>query len=218
MRVVLLGPPGAGKGTQAEGLKARYGVPHISTGDMLREHRQQGTELGRQAQAYMDAGELVPDGLILEMVAQRLSQPDAARGFLLDGFPRTLPQAQALQGRLEDLGLRLDRVVYFQVSDDELVERLSLRRVCPRCGRIYHLRNSPPRRESVCDLDGAALAWREDDQEAVIRNRLRVYHDQTAPLVDFYRGLELLATVDASRDPDTVRAQLTELLDGAGAR
>ncbi|HXE73439.1 MAG TPA: adenylate kinase [Candidatus Nitrosotenuis sp.] len=218
MRLVLLGPPGAGKGTQAQGLQARYGVPHISTGDMLREHRQQGTELGRQAQAYMDAGELVPDGLILDMVSQRLGQPDAARGFLLDGFPRTLPQARALQARLEDLGLRLDRVLYFQVSDEELVQRLSLRRVCPRCGQIYHLRNSPPRADSVCDSDGAALIQRPDDQESVIRNRLRVYHDQTAPLIDFYRGLNLLATVDASRDPDAVRAELARLLDGAGAR
>ncbi len=213
MQLVLLGAPGAGKGTQATELSSRYGIPHISTGDMLREHRQKGTELGRLATGFMDAGQLVPDDLILDMVDQRLDEPDACGGFLFDGFPRTVPQAEALELRLAAKGRHLGAVVLLDVAEDALVRRLSWRRVCPECGAIYHLEAHPPRVEGVCDAEGAALVHRPDDHEQVIRERLAVYRQKTEPLIGFYESRGLLRRFDASQPVEQVRAELFRVLD-----
>ncbi len=208
MRLIFLGPPGAGKGTQARELAREWGVPQVATGDMLREAVAAGTALGREARTYMDRGALVPDDVIVGLIRERLSQPDAKRGFILDGFPRTIPQAQALDRLLADLEQRLDRVIYFQVSDEELLRRLTGRRSCPRCQSTYHLIFNPPQRPGVCDRCGTALVEREDDREETVRHRLRVYRDQTAPLLDYYRGRGLLATVPGEGAIEAIRAAI----------
>jgi adenylate kinase len=195
VRVAFLGPPGAGKGTQARDLAREWSVPHIATGDMLREAVAAGTTLGREAKAYMDRGALVPDDVIIGMIAERLRQPDARRGFLLDGFPRTIAQAEGLERLLKDLGQPLERVIYFDVAGPELIRRLTGRRVCRACGHSFHVVSSPPRREGVCDACGGELYQRVDDSESTVRNRLDVYAAQTAPLLDWYVGKDLLATV-----------------------
>jgi adenylate kinase len=193
--VAFLGPPGAGKGTQARELARGWGVPHIATGDMLREAVAAGTALGREAKGYMDKGALVPDDVIIGMIAERLRQPDARAGFLLDGFPRTIAQAEGLERLLKDLGLPLERGIYFDVATPELVRRLTGRRVCRACGHSFHVVSNPPRREAVCDACGGELYQRADDSEATVRNRLNVYTQQTAPLLDWYTGKGLLASV-----------------------
>jgi len=198
LRIVLIGPPGAGKGTQAAVLKERYGLAHISTGDMLREEVRRQSPLGSQARALMAAGKLVPDALILEMMAQRLQQPDVARGFLLDGFPRSRAQGQALVTMLAAQKQSLHSVIQLDLQDEEIVRRLSLRRSCPACGRVYHLHSNPPTLNGLCDGDGAALLHREDDNEATIRTRLAVFHEQTEPVIDFFRSIGLLRRIDAS--------------------
>jgi len=185
MRLILLGAPGAGKGTQAQYICKRYAIPQISTGDMLRAAVKAGTELGRQAKAVMDAGGLVSDETIIALVKERIAEQDCAGGFLFDGFPRTIPQAQAL----EDADVRIDHVIEIAVDDEEIVARLSGRRVHPGSGRVYHVEHNPPAREGLDDVTGEALVQRDDDREATIRKRLQVYHEQTAPLVDFYREL-----------------------------
>jgi len=205
VRLVFLGPPGAGKGTQARELAAEWGVPQIATGDMLREAASAGTALGRQAKTYMDRGALVPDDVIIGLIAERLAQPDAKRGFILDGFPRTIPQAEALDRLLKDLGRPLDRVVFLDVSEPELLRRLTGRRSCPVCQATYHLVSAPPRQADVCDRCGNALIQRVDDREETVRKRLAVYADQTAPLLDYYRNQRLLASISGEGDPDTVR-------------
>jgi adenylate kinase len=206
-RLVFLGPPGAGKGTQARELARERRVPHIATGDMLREAVAAGTALGQQAKAAMDRGELVPDDVMVGLVAERLGQPDAKRGFILDGFPRTIPQAAALDRQLDEmLGQSLDRVVSFQVSDAELVRRLTGRRSCPSCQSTYHVISAPPRREGICDRCGSALVQRTDDSEATVRHRLRVYADQTAPLLEHYRRRGLLVSVSGEGAIEAVRA------------
>lgn len=192
-RIVFLGPPGAGKGTQAAELARSLGIPHLSTGDLLRTAVAAGTPLGREADGYMRAGQLVPDDLVLRMLEERLRRPDARSGFLLDGFPRTLPQAEAL-ARLTEI----DRVISFDVPAAVLVERLGQRRVCPQCQSVYNLASQPPKRPGVCDKDGAALVQRPDDRPEAITTRLEVYAKQTAPLLDFYRGRSLLRPIDAS--------------------
>ncbi|MGD9847954.1 MAG: adenylate kinase [Desulfuromonas sp.] len=196
MKLILLGPPGAGKGTQAQMLMERYGIPQISTGDMLRAAVKNGTPMGLKAKACMDAGALVPDAVVVGIVEERLRQPDCGAGFILDGFPRTLPQADALQATLVALGKELDAVVSLEVDVDALVERLVGRRSCPSCGAGYHVRFDPPRQEGVCDRCGAGLIQREDDQETTIRKRMEVYRQQTAPLVDYYGKAGLLRSVD----------------------
>lgn len=196
MKLILLGPPGAGKGTQAQMLMERYGIPQISTGDMLRAAVKNGTPMGLKAKACMDAGALVPDAVVVGIVEERLRQPDCGAGFILDGFPRTLPQADALQATLVALDKELDAVVSLEVDVDALVERLVGRRSCPSCGAGYHVRFDPPRQEGVCDRCGAGLIQREDDQETTIRNRMEVYRQQTAPLVDYYGKAGLLRSVD----------------------
>lgn len=218
MRLVLLGAPGAGKGTQAAVLSRRYSVPHISTGDMLREHGQRGTPLGLRTASFMQSGHLVPDDLVLEMVQERLARPDTRNGFLFDGFPRTLPQAEAFANRLLCEVGPLDAVVLLEVPAEVLVRRLCLRRICPRCASVYHLEERPPRVPGRCDVDGGDLVHREDDREKVIRERLEVYTRQTAPLIDFYQAAGLLFRVDCARPVEQIRAELYEILDPLGAR
>jgi adenylate kinase len=208
VRVAFLGPPGAGKGTQARELAREWGVPHVATGDMLREAAAAGTPLGREAKGYMDSGALVPDDVIIRMIAERLGQPDARGGFLLDGFPRTIAQAEALERLLKDLGRPLERVVYFDVAEPELVRRLTGRRVCRKCGHTFHVVSSPPKRTGVCDACGGELYQREDDGEKTVRHRLQVYTNQTSPLLDWYRGTGLLSSVNGEGAVDAIRSAI----------
>lgn len=211
-RMVLLGPPGAGKGTQAELLCETLSIPHVATGDLLRENTKQGTALGKEARAFMDRGELVPDSLVIRMVEERLTRPDASSGFLLDGYPRSLPQADALDAFLAAKGLALNAVLYMTAPDDLIVERLSGRRVCPKCNRIYHLKNIPPRREGLCDECGADLVQREDDKPETVRRRLSVYHQLTYALVDRYRASGLLQELDGVKDIEPLFREILGLL------
>ncbi len=197
MRLVLLGPPGAGKGTQAQQLIERFDIPQISTGDILREHVQRGSGLGIMARAYMDRGEYVPDELVVRMVMDRLAMPDAEPGFILDGFPRTVPQADALEAALEQVERPLTAVLKFAISDDMAVRRLLNRWTCPACKRTYNLEFKPPLNDRVCDADGTALERRSDDDELTVRRRLALYREQTAPLEAFYRERKLLLEIDA---------------------
>lgn len=203
MRVVLLGPPGAGKGTQAHVVAGAHDIPHISTGDLFRANLRDETPLGLEARRYMDAGELVPDEVVLRMVAQRLDEPDTAEAFLFDGFPRTIEQATSLEAVLADAGTPLDCVVSFEVEREELVQRLTGRRSCPD-GHVYHVTHNPPKQPGVCDVDGKRLFQRDDDSDEVVRNRLAVYEEQTALLVDFYRERDLLQSIDATGEVDEV--------------
>lgn len=217
-RLVLVGPPGAGKGTQAAVLRARYQLAHVSTGDLLREQVRQGTPLGREASCSINSGRLVPDQVILDMVEARLRQPDTLRGFILDGFPRSPGQVAATDEMLRRLGKPLTVALELALADDEIVRRLSLRRTCSSCGRVYHLQASPPRTEGRCDADGASLMQREDDCESVIRTRLTVYHQQTKPVVAHYRQQGLLETIDAAQPIAVVERQVSSILDARRAR
>jgi adenylate kinase len=209
LNLILLGPPGAGKGTQAERLREDFGIPHISTGDILREQVAEGTELGRQAKRYMDVGELVPDEVIVEMITDRIGHGDARDGFLLDGFPRNERQADALTQALAGLDRRLTSVLLIEVPDEELVRRLAGRRVCVKnATHIYHLDFDPPKHEGVCDQDGARLIQRDDDREETIRRRLEVYHSQTEPLIDYYDRAGLLRRFDGTRGAEEVHAHI----------
>ena len=199
MRVIFLGPPGAGKGTQARQAALRWGVPQVATGDMLREAAVAGTPLGREAKQYMDGGGLVPDPVIVGLVAERLVFPDARKGFVLDGFLRTVAQAEALDRLLEERGVTLDRVVLFRIAEGDLVTRLTGRRVCRQCGRNYHVALSPAAREGVCDGCGGALYQRSDDQEETVRRRLAVYERDTQPLVAYYGRRGLLTEIPGGR-------------------
>ncbi|MEV2276001.1 adenylate kinase [Nocardiopsis sp. NPDC049922] len=207
MRAVLVGPPGAGKGTQAQILAAELSVPKVSTGDIFRANVSGGTELGKKAKEYMDRGDLVPDEVTNAMVKDRLAQDDAAPGFLLDGFPRNVPQAEKLREMLGELDTTLDVVLELRVDEDEVVRRLSGRRSCPECGRVYHVEYDAPKTAGRCDAEGAELYQREDDREETIRHRLKVYRDQTAPLVEFYASEGLLATIAAAGAVEDVTAR-----------
>jgi adenylate kinase len=216
MKLVLLGPPGAGKGTQAERIKSRYDLAHLSTGDMLREAVAEGTEVGRQAKDIMAAGRLVPDDLIIRLVEERVGQPDCAGGFVLDGFPRTRGQAEALDMLLARHGQKLDAVVEIAVDDDTLVERIAGRFSCANCGAGYHDRFKPTRTPGVCDACGSTeLTRRPDDNAETVRARLRAYHDQTAPLLPYYRDKGLLVTVDGVAEIDQVTEEIIRKLDAA---
>lgn len=213
MNLILLGPPGAGKGTQAERLREDFALPHISAGDMLRAQVSEGTELGRRAKGYMDAGELVPDKVIIGMIIDRVAGEDAREGFLLDGFPRNAQQADALGEALKGLDRRLTAALLVEVPDEEVVRRLAGRRVCVKNpSHIYHVTFDPPKHEGVCDQDGARLIQREDDAEDTIRRRLEVYHRQTAPLVDYYERVGLLRRFDGSRGAEEVHAHIRAAL------
>ena len=205
MRLAVLGPPGAGKGTQARALAREWSVAHLATGDMLRDALAAGTRLGLEAKRYMDQGALVPDDVIIGLMRERLAQPDAAAGFIVDGFPRTIAQAEALAGLLKDAGQALDRVIYFEVPEPELVRRLTGRRICRRCQTAYHLVSAPTKTPGVCDACGGELYQREDDSEATVRNRLEVYARQTTPLLAYYRQRGLLATVSGEGPIEAVR-------------
>jgi adenylate kinase len=204
VRVILLGPPGAGKGTQAGNIASTYGIPHISTGDILRANVREGTELGLEAKGFMDAGELVPDEVIIGMVGARLAEPDATQGFLFDGFPRTVPQAEALEQLLLDRDQPLHVVLRLAVDEDEVVSRLTGRRTCTGCGAVFHVVHQPPASEGVCDACGGELVQREDDREDVVRNRLEVYRRSTEPLEEFYWNRGLLRDVEAVGTVDEV--------------
>jgi adenylate kinase len=208
VRLIFLGPPGAGKGTQARELAREWGVPQIATGEMLREAVAARTPLGREAQRIMETGALVPDDVMIGLIAERLRQPDAVNGFILDGFPRTIAQAEALDRLLKDLEQRLDAVVYFQVAEPELIRRLTGRRLCRQCQTAFHVVSAPPKREGVCDRCGGELYQRDDDSEATVRNRLQVYERQTAPLLDYYRDRDLLAAIQGEGTIDAIRAAI----------
>jgi adenylate kinase len=209
LKFILLGPPGAGKGTQAEILSRHFSIPSISTGNILRAAVKNGTPVGLKAKEYMDAGKLVPDEVIIGVVAERLAQADCANGFILDGVPRTIPQAEAL----EKAGIRFDRVISLEVSDEEIVSRMSGRRVCVACGAPYHVTARPPREEGVCDLCGGPLQQRSDDRPEVVRDRLRVYHAETAPLKDFYAARGVLMSVSSAKTPEEVTQAILAALE-----
>lgn len=210
--IVMLGPPGAGKGTQAKRVSRKLGLPHVSSGDIFRENLKNETELGQSAQAYMSKGELVPDDVTIAMIRERLSRPDCEKGALLDGFPRTPAQAQALDSMLADFNQGVDAVPYIKVPDEELIERLTGRWTCPVCGRVYHIKFNPPKEPGICDDDGAELYQREDDKVETVTRRIRVYHKQTGPLIEYYRQRDLLLEVDGDQSIDAVTGELLNAL------
>jgi len=212
LNIILMGLPGAGKGTQAEKIKEKYQIPHISTGDMFRSSIKEGTVLGKKAQSFMDQGALVPDEVTIGIVEERLQKDDCQRGFLLDGFPRTIAQAEALQEILNKLDTTLDYVLHVNVPDENLVERLSGRRTCPTCGRTYHIIYNPPVKEGVCDKDGTELIQRTDDEPDMVKKRLDVNKEQTKPLLDFYEEKGYLVTVNGDQDIDNVFQDIVEIL------
>lgn len=213
MHLILMGLPGAGKGTQAEFIKEELNIPHISTGDMFRLAIEEETELGKVAKGHIDSGSLVPDEVTNGIVAERLDKDDCDDGFLLDGFPRTLPQAKALEEIVENLNKQVDYVIYVDVPEEILLERLTGRRVCPKCGTSYHILFNKPKEEGICDKDGAELIQREDDNEATVQNRLDAYTEQTAPLLDFYREQDKLISVNGNQPIEKVFAEIKAELD-----
>lgn len=214
MRIVLLGPPGAGKGTQAKKIAARYNIPHISTGDLFRENLKNKTPLGQKAKAYMDAGKLVPDELVIALVEDRITKDDCRSGYLLDGFPRTVAQASALATFNEKLGKPLNYALNIDVPESLLIERIVGRRVCPKCGASYHIEFNPPKVDGQCDIDGADLVQRADDSEETVKTRLNVYNSESAPLVDYYHFKGVLVNVDGNQKPDEVTSAVFNILDG----
>ena len=212
MRIIMLGAPGAGKGTQAKKIAAKYNIPHISTGDIFRANIKEGTELGKKAKTYMDQGLLVPDELTCDLVVDRIGQADAVNGYVLDGFPRTIPQAECLTNALNKLGSKIDYAIDVDVPDSAIVTRMGGRRACLKCGATYHIEYAAPKQEGICDVCGEALVLREDDKPETVQKRLDVYHKQTQPLIDYYQGQGVLRTVDGTKDLEEVFGQIIEIL------
>ncbi|NMB07870.1 MAG: adenylate kinase [Tissierellia bacterium] len=212
MRLILLGPPGAGKGTQASAIVEKYNIPHISTGDIFRENIKKGTELGEKAKEYMDKGLLVPDELVISIVEDRLQQEDCKNGFLLDGFPRTLNQGEALDEVLSKMGLNLNRVVNLDVGKEILIERAIGRRICKDCGEVFHIKFNPSKKEGVCDNCGGKLYQRDDDTVETVEKRIEVYHKQTEPLIDYYNKKGLILNVDGSKDKNLLFEEIVKAL------
>ena len=204
MKIIMLGAPGAGKGTQAKMIADRFGIPHISTGDIFRANIKNGTELGMEAKKYMDQGLLVPDELTVKILLDRVADKDCANGYVLDGFPRTIPQAEVLDDALTKLGDRIDYAINVDVPDENIIRRMSGRRACLSCGATYHIEHIPPKQEGICDRCGKELVLRDDDKEETVKNRLQVYHEQTQPLIEFYTGKGILKTVDGTQDMQKV--------------
>ncbi|EJF1317561.1 adenylate kinase [Staphylococcus pseudintermedius] len=213
MNIILMGLPGAGKGTQASEIIKKYPIPHISTGDMFRKAIKDETELGKEAKSYMDRGELVPDEVTVGIIKERISEDDAKKGFLLDGFPRTIEQAEALNSILEELGRTIDAVVNIEVPEEELMNRLTGRRICETCGTTYHLVFNPPKVEGICDIDGGKLYQREDDNPETVANRLEVNVKQSKPILEFYNQKGLLKNIDGSKHIDEVTSDVIEILE-----
>jgi len=212
MRIILLGPPGAGKGTQAETLVKKLSIPHISTGDMFRKAIKEQTNLGKEAKSFMDKGELVPDEVTVGIVRDRIEEEDCAKGFLLDGFPRTVSQADSLEKMLKDLGIKLDSVINIEVPAEELIGRLTGRRICKSCGATYHMLFNPPKVEGVCDKCGGELYQRDDDTEKTAENRLQVYEKQTAPLLEYYNKTGLLVNINGNQSMEDVLKEILNVL------
>ena len=212
MKIIMLGAPGAGKGTQAKNNADKYGVPHISTGDIFRANIKNGTELGMEAKKYMDQGLLVPDELTVRILLDRVAQDDCKNGYVLDGFPRTIPQAEVLDSELTKLGDHIDYAINVDVPDENIVKRMSGRRACLTCGATYHIEHVPPKKEGICDVCGSELVLRDDDKPETVKNRLNVYHEQTQPLIDFYTEKGVLKTVDGTVPMEEVFAAITAIL------
>jgi len=213
MKIIMLGAPGAGKGTQAERIAEKYGIPHISTGDIFRKNIKEGTELGKEAKQYMDQGKLVPDELTVRLLLDRVSAEDCSGGYVLDGFPRTIPQAEALEEALTKLGEKIDFAIDVDVPDENIVNRMSGRRACVKCGATYHLKYIPPKKEGICDECGSELIIRDDDKPETVKKRLAVYHEQTQPLIEYYSGKGILHTVDGTIDAEDVFRAIEAILD-----
>ncbi|MDO4285428.1 MAG: adenylate kinase [Eubacteriales bacterium] len=213
MKIVMLGAPGAGKGTQAKMIADRYHIPHISTGDIFRMNIKNGTPLGQEAKTYMDAGKLVPDELTVKILLDRVAADDCSEGYVLDGFPRTIPQAEVLTEALTKLADKIDYAINVDVPDENIVKRMSGRRSCPSCGQVYHITHMPPKAEGICDKCGAELVQRDDDKPETVENRLKVYHDQTQPLIEYYEKAGVLKNVDGTKDKDEVFAAIAAILD-----
>ncbi len=212
MNLILLGAPGAGKGTQAKLISEKYGIPQIATGDILREAVTSGTELGRKAKEFMDRGELVPDEIVIGIVKERLAQPDCENGFILDGFPRTLIQAEALDNILAEMNKKIDAVINIDVSEEEIIKRITYRRTCKKCGAIYHLIYNPPKEDKKCDKCGGELYQRDDDKEETVRERFRIYRERTEPLIDYYKKKGLLHNVDGTKNIKDVFREIEDVL------
>jgi adenylate kinase len=213
MRLILLGGPGAGKGTQAKKLVEKYNIPQISTGDILRGAVKNNTELGQKAKSFMDAGELVPDDVIIGIVKDRIQENDCEKGFIFDGFPRTTAQAEELDTMLTELNIKLDSAINFKVSDEVIVARMSGRRTCAQCQAVFNIKFNPPKQEGVCDKCSGELTQRDDEKEDVVRNRLKVYEDQTAPLIDFYNNKGLLKDINGEQEINTIFEEVTNMFD-----
>ncbi|MGM0380691.1 MAG: adenylate kinase [bacterium] len=212
MRLILMAPPGGGKGTQARRLSRRHDIPHVETGKILRQAVDEGSELGEKAEEYMNRGGLVPDEIMVEIIRERLTQPDCRNGFVLDGFPRTLPQAEELEQLFAEEKITLDAVIFLQVSDDEIYDRLGKRRVCKNCGETYHLEENPPAEDGICDECGSEIIQREDDRPEAIKQRLNAYRDKTEPVLEFYKEKGLLHSIDGEKDIDDITQIIEELV------
>ncbi|MBQ2453231.1 MAG: adenylate kinase [Lachnospiraceae bacterium] len=212
MKIVMLGAPGAGKGTQADKIAEKYGLPHISTGDIFRKNIKEGTELGKEAKSYMDAGKLVPDELTVRLLLDRVKNDDCAKGYILDGYPRTIPQAEALDKELKKLGEKIDYAINVDVPDENIINRMSGRRACLKCGATYHLKYVPPKKDGICDECGSELVIRDDDKPETVKNRLAVYHEQTQPLIEYFEKQGVLHTVDGTTDAGDVFKAIEQIL------